>query len=282
MTGGPSQIDTFDPKPGHANGGPFKPIETAVPGIRISEHLPKLAKQMKDLALIRSMSTKEGDHGRARTTSGPATCRRGRSGTRRSARWWPRSWRTSGRAAQLRQHRALPRVQPGRLRTRVPRPEYAPLIVGERRLGRAIGPGRRRGRAEGRGPRPPRRHRPPAGRRPARPARRLDADFLASHPGVRPRATDGLSTGREDDAVVSGQGVRPRRGAGRAPRRLRPEPVRPGLPAGPPAGRAGRAVRRGHALGASTGSRRSAGTRTSRTSTPSRSSAACSTPAGRP
>jgi hypothetical protein len=65
MNGGPSQIDTFDLKPGHANGGPYKAIETAVPGLRISEHLPKLAGQMKDLALIRSMSTKEGDHGRA-------------------------------------------------------------------------------------------------------------------------------------------------------------------------------------------------------------------------
>jgi hypothetical protein len=65
MTGGPSQIDTFDPKPGHANGGQFKPIETAVPGIQISEHLPKLARQMKDMAIIRSMSTKEGDHSRA-------------------------------------------------------------------------------------------------------------------------------------------------------------------------------------------------------------------------
>jgi len=65
MTGGPSQIDTFDPKPGHAHGGEFKAIETAVPGIFISEHLPKLAKQMKDIAIIRSMSTKEGDHGRA-------------------------------------------------------------------------------------------------------------------------------------------------------------------------------------------------------------------------
>src|SRR5947209_101474 len=62
MTGGPSQIDTFDPKPGHANGGPFKPIATAVPGIQISEHLPRLATQMKDIAIIRSMSTKEGDH----------------------------------------------------------------------------------------------------------------------------------------------------------------------------------------------------------------------------
>jgi hypothetical protein len=65
MTGGPSQTDTFDPKPGHANGGEFKAIETAVPGIRISEHLPRLAMQMKDIAIIRSMSTREGDHGRA-------------------------------------------------------------------------------------------------------------------------------------------------------------------------------------------------------------------------
>ncbi len=44
MNGGPSQIDTFDLKPGHANGGEFKEIETSVPGIRIGEHLPKLAK----------------------------------------------------------------------------------------------------------------------------------------------------------------------------------------------------------------------------------------------
>ena len=65
MTGGPSQLDTFDLKPGHANGGPFKPIETSVPGVKISEHLPKLARQMEHLAVIRSMSTKEGDHGRA-------------------------------------------------------------------------------------------------------------------------------------------------------------------------------------------------------------------------
>ncbi len=65
MTGGPSQTDTFDPKPKHANGGEFKPIETAVPGIFVSEHLPRLAKQMKDIAIIRSMNTKEGDHSRA-------------------------------------------------------------------------------------------------------------------------------------------------------------------------------------------------------------------------
>jgi hypothetical protein len=65
MSGGPSQMDTFDPKPGHANGGPYRAIETATPGVRIGEHLPLLAKETKHLALVRSMSTREGDHGRA-------------------------------------------------------------------------------------------------------------------------------------------------------------------------------------------------------------------------
>jgi hypothetical protein len=65
MGGGPSQQDTFDLKPGTANGGPFKEIDTSVPGIKIGEHLPKLAKHMDELAIIRSMKTKEADHGRA-------------------------------------------------------------------------------------------------------------------------------------------------------------------------------------------------------------------------
>jgi hypothetical protein len=65
MNGGPSQLDTFDLKPGHAHGGPFKDIATSVPGIRISQHLPKIARVMDRMAIIRSMSTKEGDHGRA-------------------------------------------------------------------------------------------------------------------------------------------------------------------------------------------------------------------------
>ncbi len=64
MNGGPSQLDTFDLKPEHANGGEFKPIDTAVPGLRISEHLPKLAGHAEHLAIIRSLSTTEGDHGR--------------------------------------------------------------------------------------------------------------------------------------------------------------------------------------------------------------------------
>lgn len=65
MSGGPSQTDTFDPKPGHANGGPFRAISTSAPGITIGEHLPMVASQMKHLAIVRSMTTKEGDHGRA-------------------------------------------------------------------------------------------------------------------------------------------------------------------------------------------------------------------------
>lgn len=65
MSGGPSQLDTFDPKPGHANGGPVKSIATAVPGIHISEYLPKVAAQMQELAIVRSLTTREGDHSRA-------------------------------------------------------------------------------------------------------------------------------------------------------------------------------------------------------------------------
>ncbi len=65
MAGGPSQTDTVDLKTDHPNGGPSKSIETSVPGIRISENLPGVAKQMKDMAIIRSLTTAEGDHDRA-------------------------------------------------------------------------------------------------------------------------------------------------------------------------------------------------------------------------
>ncbi len=64
MTGGASQLDTFDMKPDHENGGDFSPISTNVTGLQISEHLPKLAKMGDQLAVIRSLSTKEGDHSR--------------------------------------------------------------------------------------------------------------------------------------------------------------------------------------------------------------------------
>jgi hypothetical protein len=66
MDGGPSHKDTFDLKPGTANAGEFKPIPTSVPGIQISEHFPKVAQVMDHAALVRSMTTSEGAHGRAR------------------------------------------------------------------------------------------------------------------------------------------------------------------------------------------------------------------------
>jgi uncharacterized protein DUF1501 len=65
MRGGPSQFETFDPKPGTTNGGPTKGIATAVPGIRIAEGWDKVAGVMKDIALIRSMTNREGEHLRA-------------------------------------------------------------------------------------------------------------------------------------------------------------------------------------------------------------------------
>lgn len=65
MRGGPSQFETFDPKPGHANGGPTKAIDTAAPGVQIAENWTNLAKVMKDVAVIRSMTNKEGEHVRA-------------------------------------------------------------------------------------------------------------------------------------------------------------------------------------------------------------------------
>src|SRR5262245_48988991 len=65
MSGGPTQTDTVDLKSGHKNGGPFQRIASAVPGIAVSEHLPQVARQMKRMAVLRSMHTKEGDHGRA-------------------------------------------------------------------------------------------------------------------------------------------------------------------------------------------------------------------------
>ncbi len=66
MGGGPATIDMWDLKPGSPTGGEFKPINTSVDGLQISEHMPLMAKEMKHLAVVRSMSTKEADHARGR------------------------------------------------------------------------------------------------------------------------------------------------------------------------------------------------------------------------
>ena len=53
MQGGPSQFETFDPKPGHENGGETRAISTSIPGIELSENLPELARVMDKFAVIR-------------------------------------------------------------------------------------------------------------------------------------------------------------------------------------------------------------------------------------
>jgi hypothetical protein len=67
LAGGPSHIDTFDPKPDAPADvrGQFKPIDTAVPGLKICEVFPKLAKVMDRVTLIRSVTSPESDHDRA-------------------------------------------------------------------------------------------------------------------------------------------------------------------------------------------------------------------------
>ena len=61
LEGGPSQKDTFDPKPSSA----FRPISTNVPGIQVSELLPQIAKRMDKLSIIRSIRSFGDDHPQA-------------------------------------------------------------------------------------------------------------------------------------------------------------------------------------------------------------------------
>src|SRR3954454_7905801 len=62
--GGPSHIDTFDLKPDAPAEirGPFRPIQTNVPGLLITERLPRLAKMADRFALVRSLHHKRGEH----------------------------------------------------------------------------------------------------------------------------------------------------------------------------------------------------------------------------
>jgi len=64
MTGGPSHIDTWDPKPDRPenNRGPFAPISTALPGTYICEHLPKQAAMLDRFTLIRSVDCQKSSH----------------------------------------------------------------------------------------------------------------------------------------------------------------------------------------------------------------------------
>jgi hypothetical protein len=65
MSGGMSQTDTFDPKPGSASAGPLGAIRTAARDVQVSELLPRTAEQMGRVSLLRGMATREGAHDRA-------------------------------------------------------------------------------------------------------------------------------------------------------------------------------------------------------------------------
>ncbi len=65
LAGAPSQFETFSPKPKSKNGGTTKAIQSNISGIELSEYLPLVSQQMDKLALIRSLTSKEGNHVRA-------------------------------------------------------------------------------------------------------------------------------------------------------------------------------------------------------------------------
>jgi hypothetical protein len=67
MGGGPATIDIWDLKPGRPTGGEFREIPTTAQGVRISEHMPRVAQQMRNLVILRSLTTTEGDHMRGTT-----------------------------------------------------------------------------------------------------------------------------------------------------------------------------------------------------------------------
>src|SRR6516165_188179 len=105
MNGGPSQFETFDPKPGTGNGGPTKAISTALSGVQIAEGWENIAKEMKDIALIRSVTK-----GRRASAGGVSTAHglsafRGREVSVIRRRCGQRTRHPGFRVAVLRQYR---------------------------------------------------------------------------------------------------------------------------------------------------------------------------------
>ncbi len=238
MNGGPSQMDTFDLKPGTANGGPYRETQTTVPGIRISEHLPRLARQMHDMAIIRSMSTKEGDHGRGTFLMRTGYLPQG-----------PIQYPTLGSllSKELGDEDApLPnfvsiapfrQFSPAAYASGFLGPQYAPLLVGDV-LNPNVGNQANQGnayeallRVEDMAP--------PAGVTDAQANARIgileqmERDFVANHPGrFAAEPSNRVWPGRAPHANLRPHGVQSGRRAGPHPRRLWPQLVRPGLPAG--------------------------------------------------
>jgi uncharacterized protein (DUF1501 family) len=62
LAGGASQFEMWDPKPGRDTGGPFRTVQTTIPGYHVCELMPKLAARMNKLAVVRSLNTKISEH----------------------------------------------------------------------------------------------------------------------------------------------------------------------------------------------------------------------------
>ena len=126
LSGGMSQIDTFDTKPGSPEQGPVETIKTSIPGVGISEHLPRLAQRLHHWAVIRSMTTNQGDHVPAREYLHTSYVNEG--GTRLpslaawSAKCFPHDTRSLNGAAAINPYSGYPFA--GCLD-----PEFAPLAI---------------------------------------------------------------------------------------------------------------------------------------------------------
>ena len=224
-----------------------------MPGIKISEHLPQ-ARQADESPGHRPLDDHQGRRSRPGgvTICGPAICRWVRCNIRRSARSCRRNsaettlpCRTSS-ASPRRRSSAPAAYGPGFLG-----PEYAPLMVGNTGYG----------------------FRPGANTysdstlkvQDLLPPKEIDEKQVDARLDLVKELQSGLrspidpASPRASQQAAYDRAVRLMRTAagkafnldeenGRLARRLRPEPVRPGLPAGPPARRARRAVRRGHAV----------------------------------
>jgi uncharacterized protein (DUF1501 family) len=125
--GGMSHLESWDPKP-HAPAdirGTFVPIETATPGIQISEHIPLLARQTGRLAIIRSIHHDDSAHGRGMywNVTGHKPPRAGNIAPDRND--WP------SLAAMISRFRAAPRGVPTAVRLPYPMVDNGTLQAGE-------------------------------------------------------------------------------------------------------------------------------------------------------
>ena len=226
MAGGPSQFETFDPKPGHENGGETKAIETAVPGIQIAEQLG---------------ADRQGDEGHR---PDPLDDQQGRQPPRATYQLHT-GYIPSGSV----KHPTFGCVTASELGDpKFDLPHFVSIggpTVGAGFLGASFEPFTIQNPLQ-----PPSNVTLPGRREPlleaTGPARGAGEVGFAQSGGADASATTRPSTGRRPAwSSAPDEGLRPGGRGPRAPRGLRPEPVRPGLPAGPPAGRDGRDVRRG-------------------------------------